>query len=163
MTHSHPHSHALPGGPAPLGPLAAKAVVVLLGVIGIAVIVGAVVLWPNTQKVDIPMPFQNATGAAVTTEGGHVLSSEIATCGSPSAGTVLIAPAAPAPPGGGQCALDLIGIDSGPNSGANTSWNSAPDRARRTSPPATASASAAKLARAALPATPSTTLSGPGP
>ena len=92
MTHSHSHSHALPGGPAPLGPLAAKAVVGLLGVIGIAVIVGTVVLWPKTQKVDIPMPFQNATGAAVTTEAGHVLSSEIATCGSPSAGTVLIAP-----------------------------------------------------------------------
>jgi uncharacterized membrane protein len=120
VTHSHSHSHALPGGPAPLGPLAAKAVVGLLGVIGIAVIAGLVVLWPNKQKVDIPMPFQNATGAAVTTEAGHVLSSQIATCGSPSASTVLIAPPAPAPPGGAQCALDLIGIDSGPNSGANT-------------------------------------------
>ncbi|MFZ0712995.1 YibE/F family protein [Mycobacterium sp.] len=88
MTHLHSHSHALPRGRAPLGPMAAKAVVGLLGVIGIAVIAGLVVLCPNKQEVDIPMPFQNATGAAVTTEAGHVLSSEIATCGSPSAGTV---------------------------------------------------------------------------
>jgi uncharacterized membrane protein len=120
MTHSHAHSHALPGGPAPLGPLAARVVVGLLGVIGIAVVVGTVVLWPNEQKVDIPLPFQNAAGAAVSTEAGHVLSSRMATCGSPSAGAVLTAPPAPAPPVGAQCALALIGIDSGPNSGANT-------------------------------------------
>jgi uncharacterized membrane protein len=120
VTHSHSHSHALPGGPTPLGPLAARVVVGLLGVIGIAVIVGTVVLWPNEQKVDIPLPFQNAAGSAVTTEAGHVVSSRMATCGSPSAGTVLIAPPAPAPPGGAQCALALIGIDSGPNSGADT-------------------------------------------
>lgn len=120
MTHSHAHSHALPGGPAPLGPLAARVVVGLLGVIGIAVVVGTVVLWPNEQKVDIPLPFQNAAGAAVSTEAGHVLSSRMATCGSPSAGAVLTAPPAPAPPVGAQCALALIGIDSGPNCGANT-------------------------------------------
>jgi uncharacterized membrane protein len=103
-----------------VSPLAARVVVGLLGVIGIAVIVGTVVLWPNEQKVDIPLPFQNAAGSAVTTEAGHVVSSRMATCGSPSAGTVLIAPPALAPPGGAQCALALIGIDSGPNSGADT-------------------------------------------
>ena len=120
MTHSHAHSHTLPEDPGPVSPLAARVVVGLLGVIGIAVIVGTVVLWPNEQKVDIPLPFQNAAGSAVTTEAGHVVSSRMATCGSPSAGTVLIAPPAPAPPGGAQCALALIGIDSGPNSGADT-------------------------------------------
>ena len=119
VTHSHSHSHALQG-PATLGPLAARAVVGLLGVIGIAVIVGTVILWPSQQKVDIPLPFQNASGAAVTTEAGQVLSSSMANCGSPSAGTVLIAPPAPGPPGGGHCALAVIGIDSGPNRGANT-------------------------------------------
>lgn len=146
-----------------MSPLAARVVVGLLGVIGIAVIVGTVVLWPNEQKVDIPLPFQNAAGSAVTTEAGHVVSSRMATCGSPSAGTVLIAPPAPAPPGGAQCALALIGIDSGPNSGRTPYWNSAPDRASRTLQPATASASAVKWTRAVPPATPSTTSSGPGP
>ena len=55
-------------GPAPLGPLAARIVVGLLAAIGLAVVVGAVLLWPSQAKVDIPLPFQNAAGGAVTTE-----------------------------------------------------------------------------------------------
>ena len=46
---------------------------------------------PAEQKVDIPLPFQNAAGGAVTTEAGHVVSSSAATCGSPSVGAVLTA------------------------------------------------------------------------
>ena len=72
MTHSHAHSHSL-RGPAPLGPTAAKIVVGALIAIGVAVLAGAVWLWPSHQKADIPLPFQNATGGAVTTEAGHVL------------------------------------------------------------------------------------------
>jgi uncharacterized membrane protein len=108
------------GGPAPLGPLAAKIVVGLLVVIGIAVIGGAALLWPSQQKVDIPLPFQNAAGAAVTTEAGHVLSSSVATCGSPSAGAVLTADPVPAQGQGAECVQVLVAIDSGPNKGANT-------------------------------------------
>jgi uncharacterized membrane protein len=97
-----------------------RAVVGLLGAIGIAVIAGMVVLWPSEQKVDIPLPFQNTAGASVTTEAGHVLSSRMSACGSPSAGAVLIAPPAPGQPGGADCTLTLISIDTGPNKGANT-------------------------------------------
>jgi uncharacterized membrane protein len=107
-------------GPAPLGPMAAKIVVGALIAIGIAVLAGAVWLWPSQQKVDIPLPFQNAAGGAVTTEAGHVLSSKAAACGSPSAGGVLTAEPEQAPDGGGQCVQTLISIDSGPNKGANT-------------------------------------------
>jgi uncharacterized membrane protein len=92
----------------------------LLAAFGIAVIVGAVLLWPSRQKADIPLPFQNANGGAVTTEAGHVLSSSMANCGSPSAGKVLTADAVQGPSGSGQCAQALIAIDSGPNTGANT-------------------------------------------
>ena len=53
-------------------------------------LVGAALLWPSGEKADIPLPFQNAAGGAVTTETGHVLSSTAATCGSPSAGSVLL-------------------------------------------------------------------------
>ena len=35
-------------------------------------------LWPSQQRVDIPLPFQNSAGSAVTTEAGHVLSSSAA-------------------------------------------------------------------------------------
>jgi uncharacterized membrane protein len=118
VTHSHAHSH--PTGPAPLGPMAAKIVVGALIVIGVAVLAGAVWLWPSQQKVDIPLPFQNAAGGAVTTEAGHVLSSKAAPCGSPSAGGVLTADPEQAPDGGAQCVQNLVAIDSGPNKGANT-------------------------------------------
>jgi uncharacterized membrane protein len=119
VTHSHAHSHSL-SGPAPLGPLAAKIVVGLLIGIGVAVLAGAALLWPSQQKVDIPLPFQNAAGGAVTTETGHVLSSSAATCGSPSVGAVLTADPLPAQGEGAQCVQTLIAIDSGPNEGANT-------------------------------------------
>ena len=102
MTHSHAHSHSL-SGPAPLGPLAAKIVVGLLIAIGVAVLAGAAWLWPSQQKVDIPLPFQNAAGGAVTTEAGHVLSSSAATCGSPSVGAVLTAD--PVPAQGERCRM----------------------------------------------------------
>lgn len=100
--------------------MAAKIVVGALIAIGVAVLAGAVWLWPSHQKVDIPLPFQNAAGGAVTTEAGHVLSSKTAPCGSPSNGAVLTADPAQAPPGGGQCVQTLISIDSGPNKDANT-------------------------------------------
>jgi uncharacterized membrane protein len=100
--------------------MAAKIVVGALIAIGVAVLAGAVWLWPSHQKADIPLPFQNATGGAVTTEPGHVLSSKAAPCGSPSAGAVLTADPAQAPDGGAQCVQTLVSIDSGPNKGANT-------------------------------------------
>jgi uncharacterized membrane protein len=100
--------------------MAAKIVVGALIAIGVAVLAGAVWLWPSEQKVDIPLPFQNAAGGAVTTETGHVLSSSTATCGSPSVGAVLTADPVPAEGEGAQCVQTVIAIDSGPNEGANT-------------------------------------------
>ncbi|WP_326548368.1 YibE/F family protein [Mycolicibacterium sp. ND9-15] len=119
MTHSHGHSHSSTG-PAPLGPIAAKIVVGLLIAIGVVVLSGAAWLWPSEQKVDIPLPFQNAEGGAVTTESGLVRSSTTATCGSPSVGQVLTADPVAAEGAGAQCVQTLIAIESGPNEGANT-------------------------------------------
>src|SRR4051812_40227813 len=100
--------------------MAAKVVVGALIAIGVVVLACAVWLWPSQQKVNIPLPFQNAAGGAVTTEAGHVLSSKAAPCGSPSAGGVLTAEPKQAPDTGAQCVQTLVGIDSGPNKGANT-------------------------------------------
>jgi uncharacterized membrane protein len=100
--------------------MAAKIVVGALIAIGVVVLAGAVWLWPSQQEVDIPLPFQNAAGGAVTTEGGHVVSSKLAACGSPSAGAVLTADPASAPGEGSQCVQNLVAIDSGPNKGADT-------------------------------------------
>lgn len=93
---------------------------VTLTVIGLAIVVGAALLWPSGSKVDIPLPFQNAAGGAVTTERGHVTSTALGDCGSPSAGQVLTAGAAPGLPGGAQCLQSMVSIDSGPNAGAKT-------------------------------------------
>lgn len=125
MTHSHSHSHQL-SGPAPVDPLPARIVVGLLVAIGVAVLAGAVLLWPSRQHVDIPMPFQNAAGGAVSTQAGHVLSSGMGDCGSPSVSQVLTAAPQPAPPGAGRCVLTQVAIDSGPNAGATTLLESSP-------------------------------------
>jgi uncharacterized membrane protein len=117
---THSHSHSLSSGPSSLAPLPAKIVVGLLAAIGVAVLAGAVWLWPSRQHVDIPMPYQSAAGGAVTTQRGHVLSSELGDCGSPSASQVLTNDPRPATPGAGKCVLALVAIDSGPNAGAHT-------------------------------------------
>ncbi len=100
--------------------MAAKIVVGLLVAIGVAVVAGAALLWPSQEKVDIPLPFQNAAGGAVTTEAGHVLSSGVAECGSPEVGTVITKYAAPAADQGAACVHALVAIDSGPNTDAMT-------------------------------------------
>lgn len=105
-----------------MGPLAAKVVVGLLIACGLATLLGAVLLWPTGQRADIPLPFQNAAGGAVTTEAGHVLSSDTGACGSSAAGAVLTADPPPAQGEGmsAQCVHTMVAIDSGPNRGANT-------------------------------------------
>ncbi|MCV7052304.1 YibE/F family protein [Mycobacterium heidelbergense] len=127
MTDSHSHSlHGSSKGPSPLGPLPAKIVIGLLIAIGVAVIAGAVLLWPSRQHVDIPMPFQNASGGPVTTVTGHILSSGLGDCGSPSVGQVLTTAPEPAAPGAGRCIETVVAIDSGPNAGAKTLLESSP-------------------------------------
>ncbi|OBG76465.1 MULTISPECIES: YibE/F family protein [unclassified Mycobacterium] len=123
MTHSHSHSLS---GPAAVDPLPARIVVGLLIAIGVAVAAGAVLLWPSRQHVDIPMPLQNAAGGAVSTQAGHVVSSGLGDCGSPSVSQVLTTAPQPAPPGAGRCVLTLVAIDSGPNAGATTLLESSP-------------------------------------
>jgi uncharacterized membrane protein len=125
VAHSHSHSHDF-SGPAPVDPLPAKIVVGLLIAIGVAVVIGAIVLWPSRQHVDIPMPYQNANGGAVTTQAGHVLSSALGNCGSPSASQVLTTEPKPGSPENGRCVQTLVSIDSGPNAGANTLLESSP-------------------------------------
>jgi uncharacterized membrane protein len=115
-----PHSHSHATGPAPLSPLAARLVVAALSVIGLAMVIGAVVLWPSGHKVDIPLPFQNAAGGAITTERGQVQSSALADCNSPSSGQVLTGNPAPGVPGSGACVQSMVRIETGPNNGAAT-------------------------------------------
>jgi uncharacterized membrane protein len=88
--------------------------------IGLAMVIGAALLWPSGNKADIPVPLQNGAGGSVTTEGGHVVSTSTADCGSPSAGKVLTSGPVAGVPGSGTCVQAMIAVDTGPNTGANT-------------------------------------------
>lgn len=94
--------------------------VLLLIAIGVLTVVGAVLLWPSQQKADIPLPYQNSSGGAVTTEAGDVRSSALGDCGSPSSGQVLTGNPLPGISGAGECVYARIEITSGPNRGADT-------------------------------------------
>ncbi|PTR23453.1 YibE/F-like protein [Rhodococcus sp. OK519] len=121
ISHGHGHGHGH-GGPVPVGPTAARVVVGLLAAIAIAVVAGAVMLWPTKQHIEIPLPFQSAGGAAVTTEAGTVVAQDLAPCGSPSAGKAFTGDAAPPPNSGAgfQCHRSIVTIDSGPHAGTRT-------------------------------------------
>ncbi|MEV0945332.1 YibE/F family protein [Rhodococcus sp. NPDC049939] len=116
------HGHGHFEGPAPVGPTAARIVVGILVAIAIAVIGGAAILWPSNEHVEIPLPFRNADGQAVTTEAGTVVEQDLAPCGSPSAGRAFSGDPAPPPTTGGSidCQRSLVTIESGPNEGTRT-------------------------------------------
>ncbi|WP_072937450.1 YibE/F family protein [Rhodococcus koreensis] len=118
--HGHGHGHGHSDGPAPMGPVAAKVVVGLLIAIGVAVLIGAVALWPGKPSVDVEQPFQSAQGGAVVTESGTVTMQNIGDCGSPSAGRVFTGAPLPAPAGAYECQRSIVDIESGPNTGTQT-------------------------------------------
>ncbi|SEC25753.1 Uncharacterized membrane protein [Rhodococcus koreensis] len=103
-----------------MGPVAAKVVVGLLIAIGVAVLIGAVALWPGKPSVDVEQPFQSAQGGAVVTESGTVTMQNIGDCGSPSAGRVFTGAPLPAPAGAYECQRSIVDIESGPNTGTQT-------------------------------------------
>ncbi len=121
MAVSHGHGHGHFDGPAPLGPLAAKIVIGLLVAIGAVVLLGTALLWPSSQSIDVPAPFQTTGGDAVVTEAGTVVEQGPGACGSPSSGRVFPGEPLPPPAGGAyECERSIIAIESGPNAGAFT-------------------------------------------
>jgi len=93
--HHHHHDHS---GPIAIGATAARVVVGLLAAIGVVVVIAAIVLWPSSQHIDIPLPMQNAGGGAVQTEAGTVVMQDVGACGSGSIGKVFtISPSSRAP------------------------------------------------------------------
>ncbi len=106
--------------PVELKPAAARVVVGALAAIAVAVIVGAVLLWPSGKHDKLPLALQAPAGATVTMVGGHVVSTTFGACGSPSARQVLTALPEPGDPERGECLLAVTAIDSGPNAGATT-------------------------------------------
>jgi uncharacterized membrane protein len=121
--HHHHHDHS---EPIAIGANAARVVVGLLSAVGLLVVIAAIMLWPSSQHVDIPLPMQNAGGGAVRTEAGTVVMQDVGPCGSSSIGKVFIdKPEAPRN-SSYICQRSLITIDSGPNNGNKTLLEIAP-------------------------------------
>ncbi|MEU1547297.1 YibE/F family protein [Nocardia sp. NPDC005745] len=121
--HHHHHDHS---GPIAIGATAARVVVGLLTVIGVAVVIAAIVLWPSKQHIDIPLPMQNAGGGAVQTEAGTVVLQDVGPCGSPSLGKVFVEKPEPPRSTAYTCQRSLISIESGPHKGNRTLLEIAP-------------------------------------
>ncbi|MCX5042045.1 YibE/F family protein [Aldersonia sp. NBC_00410] len=123
MSSHHGHGHT---GPIEIGPNAARIVVGTVVALGVLVLAGLIVLWPSKQTVDIPLPFQNAAGGAVTTEAGTVVEQSIGPCGSPSTGRVFGGAPTPPPISSYDCTRSVIKIETGPNAGTKTLFEIAP-------------------------------------
>ncbi|WP_194832227.1 YibE/F family protein [Nocardia sp. XZ_19_369] len=115
--HHHHHDHS---GPIAIGDTAARVVVGLLTVIGALVLLGTVMLWPDKQHIDIPLPMQNAGGGAVQTEAGTVVMQDVGPCGSTSIGKVFVEKPEPPRNNAYTCQRSLITIESGPHQGNKT-------------------------------------------
>ncbi|MFI9405236.1 YibE/F family protein [Nocardia sp. NPDC052316] len=115
--HHHHHDHS---GPIAIGDTAARVVVGLLTVIGAIVLLGTVMLWPDKQHIDIPLPMQNAGGGAVQTEAGTVVMQDVGPCGSTSIGKVFVDKPEPPRTNAYTCQRSLITIESGPHQGNKT-------------------------------------------
>lgn len=126
MTDHHHHHHHDNSEPLAIGATAARVVIGLLTVIGIAVVIGAIALWPSAQHVDIPLPMQSAGGGAVETEAGTVVVQDVGACGSTSIGKVFADKPEPPRNNAYTCQRSLITIDSGPHAGNKTLFEIAP-------------------------------------
>ncbi len=121
--HHHHHDHS---GPIAIGATAARVVIGLLTGFGVLVVIGAVLLWPSHQHIDIPLPMQNGGGGAVHTESGTVTMQDTGPCGSPSNGKTFDDTPQPPPNNTYSCARSLVSIESGPAKGKHTLLEIAP-------------------------------------
>jgi len=123
---SQGHGHS--SSTARLSRTAARVVVGLLVVCAIAVVTGAVLLWPRSQTSAVPVPLQGAGGGVVSTEGGTVRAQATGPCGGAqdTAGLLDSGPGYAAPPAFGDCTRSTILITTGPDAGRTTTLAIAP-------------------------------------
>ncbi|MFW0784533.1 YibE/F family protein [Gordonia sp. CPCC 206044] len=118
----HGHTHNLSEIPAALSPFARWIVIGTLSIVGIAVVIGAVVLWPSGDDHAIPMQFRSADGGPIKAEDGHVVGQVRADCLNPLAGTVQDSAEFQIEgiSGQGPCIQTTVQVDSGTDEGRFT-------------------------------------------
>jgi len=123
-THGHGHTT----GSARLSRTAARVVVGLLLACAIAVVTGAVLLWPPSQTSSVPTPLQAAGGGPFTTEAGTVRAQATGPCGGAqdTAGLLDSGPTYSNPTAFYDCTRTTIAITTGPDAGRTTTLEIAP-------------------------------------
>lgn len=123
-THGHGHGQST----ARLSRTAARVVVGLLLACAVAVVTGAVLLWPASQTATVPAPLQAPGGGAVSTEAGTVREQATGPCGGAqdTAGLLDSGPTYSNPSAFYQCTRTTIAITTGPDAGRTTTLEIAP-------------------------------------
>ena len=120
-SHSHGHSHDLSAIAANFSPLARYIVIGALSLIGLAVVAGAVVLWPSYTDHPIPTQFRAADGGSIVTVDAEIFEQQRANCLNPLSGTVQdTADIALENPGAGPCIQNIVKLTSGQHKGRFT-------------------------------------------
>lgn len=107
---------------------AARVVVTLLVACAIAVVTGAVLLWPARQTYRVPFPLQGAGGGVVTTVAGTVTAQQLGPCGgaADTAGALDTGAAYANPTAFYRCTRTKVDVTSGPDAGRTTTLEVAP-------------------------------------
>lgn len=127
MSGSPGHGHGA-AGEVQLSRTAARVVVALLVVCAVAVVTGAVLLWPARQTYDVPFPLQGAGGGVITTVAGAVTAQRVGPCGgsADTAGSVNTGRPYANPTAFYRCTRTTVDITSGPDAGRTTTLVVAP-------------------------------------
>lgn len=119
-----------------LSPYAKWFVIGALTVAGLAVAIGAVVLWPSHSDHPIPTQFRSADGGPIHTVDGEVVDHFRAGCLNSVAGSVLETADVPVTPvDDGPCILHTVRLDSGAAQGRYTVLEVPTNRAQSTTGP----------------------------
>lgn len=130
-----------------LSPIARWIVIGSLSVIGVAVVVGAVVLWPSAGSHTIPLQFRAADGGPISTVDGEVVAQARGACLNPLAGTVSPGPEfqIEGAAENGPCIENSVRIDSGDDAGHYTLLEVPTNRAQSGTEPGTVAPPADQL------------------
>ncbi|MGW0036956.1 YibE/F family protein [Gordonia sp. NPDC003376] len=119
--HPHGHSHSLSQISVDLPPLARRIVIATLTIAGLAVIVGAVLLWPSGGDHPIPAQFRGADGGAIHAVDGEIVAQTRAECLNQLVGAVQDTADIPiSGAGSGPCIENTVRITSGEHEGKYT-------------------------------------------
>ncbi|MDF0528513.1 YibE/F family protein [Tsukamurella sp. 8F] len=142
----HVHSHDL--GPVALGRWATRAVVGILGAVAVAVVVGAVVLWPSHLRVSLP----DVPGSSPTAKG-TVEHTVLGKCDftARSNGTLASSEPSLTPDTAGGCLNSTVKITSGPDAGAWTQFSIGTLRVASSTTPGVATTSGVDETKPATP------------